>query len=329
MGAAGAVGRMMVKVLEERDFPISELKLLATERSAGTEIEFRGEKIPVQVTHPDEFQGFDLALFSAGTGPSKDLAPEAVKRDCIVIDNSNAWRMEESVPLVVPEVNPEELENHQGIIANPNCSTIQMVVALKPIKDQLGLSRVIVSTYQSVSGTGWKAISELTTQTRQILEGECAEARVYPYQIAFNVLPHIDIFDENGYSREEMKMVRETRKIMKAPALQVAATTVRVPVFYGHSESVYIKTEKPAEVADIRKILSAAPGLIVYDDPAKQRYPMPKMVEQFDEVFVGRVRKDLDEEQAFHLWVVANNLRKGAATNAVQIGEEMLKRGLL
>ena len=329
MGASGAVGRMMVKILEERNFPVKELKLLATARSAGTEMTFHGEKIKVEATHAEKFDGYDLALFSAGGGASKELAPEAVKRNCIVIDNSNAWRMEESVPLVVPEVNPEELANHKGIIANPNCSTIQMVVALKPILDKFGISRIIVSTYQSVSGTGWKAISELKEQSRQVLEDEIPVAKVYPYQIAFNILPQIDVFDENGYSREEMKMVNETRKIMKAPHIHIAATTVRVPVFYGHSESVYIQTGRPAEVTDIRKALLAAPGVIVYDDPAQLRYPMPKMVENMDEVFVGRIRKDLDEELGFHLWVVANNLRKGAATNAVQIGEEMLKRGLL
>lgn len=329
LGAAGAVGRMMIKVLEERNFPVRELKLLATERSAGQELEFHGEKIKIEVASPEQFSGYELALFSAGTGPSREYAPEAVRRDCIVVDNSNAWRMEPQVPLVVPEVNPEEVENHHGIIANPNCSTIQMVVALKPLQDAFGLQRIIVSTYQSVSGSGWKGISELQAQIQQISHGEPPEAKVYPYPIAYNVLPQIDIFLENGYSREEMKMVHETRKIMKAPNLKVAATTVRVPVIYGHSESVYVETERPAELTEIRQAFEGAPGVVLYDDLAALRYPLPTMVEHTDQVYVGRIRKDLDEEHGLHLWVVANNLRKGAASNAVQIGEELWKRGLL
>lgn len=329
LGAAGAVGRMMIRVLEERNFPVNELKLLATERSAGQIIEFRGEKLTVEVTHPDQFKGCELALFSAGTGPSREYAPLAVERNCIVVDNSNAWRMEANVPLVVPEVNPEEVENHHGIIANPNCSTIQMVVALKPLQRAFGLRRVIVSTYQSVSGTGWKGIAELENQVRQILDGETPVAKVYPYPIAYNVLPHIDMFLENGYSREEMKMVNETRKIIKDLHLKIAATTVRVPVIYGHSESIYVETVQPAGLTEIRQVLKEAPGVVLYDDPEQLHYPLPTMVENSDQVHVGRIRKDLDEENGLHLWVVANNLRKGAASNAVQIGEELWKRGLL
>ncbi len=328
MGATGLVGRMMLKILEERNIPIKELILLATERSAGSYVEFEGERLMVETTRPDSFQGCDFALFSAGTSASKTMAPEAVKRGCIVIDNSNAWRMEEDVPLVVPEVNPEELSNHRGIIANPNCSTIQMVVALKPIKDSFGLKRVIVSTYQAVSGTGWKAVEELKLQSRQILQGKEIEPVVYPYQIAFNLLPHIDVF-YNGFSKEELKMVNETKKIMKDPGLKITATTVRVPVISGHSESVYLETEKEVELSAIRQVLSTASGIVLYDDLDKLRYPMPVMVEESDLVWVGRIRKDLDEEKAFHLWVVANNLRKGAATNAVQIAEEIIQRGLL
>lgn len=329
MGASGAVGRKMVEILEERNFPVNELKLLATERSAGETIDFHGESIKIEVTHPDLFKGFDIALFSAGSGVSRQIAPEAVKRGCIVIDNSNAWRMNEDVPLVVPEVNPEEVEKHNGIIANPNCSTIQMVVALKPIQDQFGLSRIIVSTYQAVSGTGWKAVEELNQQAQQILQGEQVESNVYPYQIAFNLLPQIDIFMDNGYSREEMKMINETKKIMKNQDLKIAATTVRVPVFYGHSESVYIETIQSTNLTEIRQAFVGIPGLVVYDDLEQLYYPMPNMVEKSDQVYVGRIRRDLNVENGFHIWVVANNLRKGAATNAVQIGEELMKRGLL
>lgn len=329
MGASGAVGRKMVEILEERNFPVKELKLLATERSVGRTIDFHGEPVKVEVTHPDQFKGYDLALFSAGSGVSRQMAPEAVRRGCIVIDNSNAWRMEDDVPLVVPEVNPEEVENHNGIIANPNCSTIQMVVALKPIQDQFGLSRIIVSTYQAVSGTGWKAIEELKQQAKQILKEEQVESKVYPYQIAFNLLPQIDIFMDNGYCREEMKMVNETKKIMKNQDLKIAATTVRVPVFYGHSESVYIETIKSTNLTEIRQAFVGAPGLVLYDDLEQLYYPMPNMVEESDQVYLGRIRRDLDEENGFHLWIVANNLRKGAATNAVQISEELTKRGLL
>lgn len=328
MGATGLVGRMFLTILEERNFPIKELKLLATKRSVGKKLEFQGEKISVEVTKPESFHGCDLAFFSAGSAASKEMAINAVASDCLVIDNSSAWRMAPHVPLVVPEVNPEAINTHQGIIANPNCSTIQLVVALNPIKTQLGLTRVIASTYQAVSGTGWKAIEELKNQSVHILNREEIKSQVYPYQIAFNLLPQVDIFCD-GYSREEMKIINETKKIMSDPTLKIAATTVRVPVFSGHSESIYIETEKNAEVNDIKKILEKAPGITVYDDVDKLEYPMPILIEESDQVWIGRIRPDMDEVGAFHLWVVANNLRKGAATNAVQIGEELIRRGLL
>lgn len=328
MGASGLVGRMMLRVLEERNFPVSEIKLFATQRSAGTMINFRGEKLKIEVTHPDKFRGFDLAFFSAGSEASKVIAKEVVKKDCIVIDNSRAWRMEPAIPLIVPEVNPEELSHHQGLIANPNCSTIQLVVALNPLKSKFGISRIIVSTYQAVSGTGMKAVQELRDQSEQILNGEKAKAEIYPKPIAFNLLPHIDKFLD-GYSGEEMKMINETKKILKDPKLQIAATTVRVPVFFGHSESVYVKTKKSFKISEIRRTLLEASGVVIYDNPDELIYPMPILVEESDQVWIGRIRRDLDEELGLHLWIVANNLRKGAATNAIQIGEELIKRGLL
>ena len=329
LGATGAVGRKMVQILEERNFPVKDLRLLATERSAGIEMEFRGQKVIVEKTSPDKFKGYDLALFSAGSSVSKRLAPEAVKRGCIVIDNSNAWRMEDDVPLIVPEVNPADLDSHNGIIANPNCSTIQMVVALKPIEEKYGLSRIVVSTYQAVSGTGWKAIEELKEQSMHMLKEESYQPKVYPHPIAFNLLPHIDVFLDNGYSKEEMKMVNETKKIMNRPDLKISATAVRVPVYYGHSESVYLETGQNVSIRELKQVLNRGEGIIVYDDLKKEKYPMPNMVKDNDQVWVGRIRKDLDQNNGYHLWVVANNLRKGAATNAVQIAEKLLERGLL
>lgn len=328
MGATGLVGRMILKILEERNFPIKELKLFATERSLGQQLEFQGEKIAVEVTKPESFQGCDLAFFSAGGAASREMATRARVSDCLVIDNSSTWRMDPTTPLVVPEVNPEVLDTHQGIIANPNCSTIQMVMALNPIKSQLGLTRVIVSTYQSVSGSGWKAIEELKEQSEHILNREEITSQVYPYQIAFNLLPQVDIFFD-GYCREELKLINETKKILSDPTLKIAATTIRVPVICGHAESIYIQTDQNVQVKDLRKILEKAPGITLYDDLEQLQYPMPILVSESDQVWVGRIRQDLDEMGAFHLWVVANNLRKGAATNAVQIGEELIRRGLL
>ncbi|WP_226984191.1 aspartate-semialdehyde dehydrogenase [Halothermothrix orenii] len=325
VGATGAVGREMVKVLEQRNFPVNKLKLLATERSAGTRINFKGETIEVQVTREGVFKDVDIALFSAGSGPSKKIAPLAVKEGAVVIDNSNAFRMDKRVPLVVPEINPEKIFEHEGIIANPNCSTIQMVVALKPIYDTVGIERIIVSTYQAVSGTGKKAIEELKKQVKEYIKGKDIESSVYPYQIAFNVLPHIDIFKENGYTQEEMKMVNETRKILNDPDLKVSATAARVPVFYGHSESVNVQTKEKITVDEAKRILNKASGIKVVDEPGRLLYPLPLMSEDDDNVLVGRIREDLSHELGLNMWIVANNLRKGAALNAVQIAEELIK----
>ena len=329
LGATGAVGRTMLKVLEERDFPIEELKLLASERSAGTEIEFRGNKYVVEAVTPESFEGIDIALFSAGSSRSKIWAPIAAEKGAVVIDNSSAFRMEPDVPLVVPEVNPDDVHLHKGIIANPNCSTIQMVVALYPIHKKKKIKRIIVSTYQAVSGAGAKAIEDLEKETRSKFEGKHYYPEVLPASIAFNVIPRIDVFMENGYTKEELKMLNETRKIMHAPDIKVSATCVRVPVFVGHSESVTIETEEPITPEEAREILKEAPGVIVEDDPENNVYPMPIDVEGKDDVFVGRIRKDLAFENGLSMWVVADNLRKGAATNAVQIAEVLIKYALV
>ncbi len=329
LGATGAVGRTMLKVLEERNFPIEELKLLASERSAGTEIEFRGNKYVVETVTPESFEGIDIALFSAGSSRSKIWAPIAAEKGAVVIDNSSAFRMEPDVPLVVPEVNPDDVHLHKGIIANPNCSTIQMVVALYPIHKKKRIKRIIVSTYQAVSGAGAKAIEDLEKETKSKFEGKHYYPEALPASIAFNVIPRIDVFMENGYTKEEMKMLNETRKIMHAPDIKVSATCVRVPVFVGHSESVTIETEEPITPEEAREILKEAPGVIVEDDPENNVYPMPIDVEGKDDVFVGRIRKDLAFENGLSMWVVADNLRKGAATNAVQIAEVLIKYALV
>ncbi len=329
LGATGAVGRTMLKVLEERDFPIEELKLLASERSAGTEIEFRGNKYVVEAVTPESFEGIDIALFSAGSSRSKIWAPIAAEKGAVVIDNSSAFRMEPDVPLVVPEVNPDDVHLHKGIIANPNCSTIQMVVALYPIHKKKKIKRIIVSTYQAVSGAGAKAIEDLEKETRSKFEGKHYYPEVLPASIAFNVIPRIDVFMENGYTKEELKMLNETRKIMHAPDIKVSATCVRVPVFVGHSESVTIETEEPITPEEAREILKDSPGVIIEDDPENNVYPMPIDVEGKDDVFVGRIRKDLAFENGLSMWVVADNLRKGAATNAVQIAEVLIKYALV
>lgn len=329
VGATGAVGQTMLKVLEERDFPVSKILPLASARSQGHEVLFRGQAVKVEEARPEAFAGVDLALFSAGKDISLALAPEAVKRGAVVVDNSNAFRMEPDVPLVVPEVNPEALKKHKGIIANPNCSTIQMVVVLKPLHDRARVKRVVVSTYQAVSGTGLEAIAELKTQTAEILEGKPVKPSVYPYQIAFNVLPHIDVFDETGYTLEEWKMVRETKKIMGDDGIAVTATTVRVPVFYGHSESVNIETEEKLTPEEARRILAQAPGVVVVDDPARLAYPLPVQVAGRNEVYVGRIREDFSIPKGLNMWIVADNVRKGAAFNAVQIAERLVQDGLL
>lgn len=325
VGATGAVGEEMVLILEQRDFPVKELKVFASERSIGKKIEFRNTEIPVETLNEDSFKGVDIALFSAGAERSKIWAPVAVRSGCVVIDNSSQWRMEPDVPLVVPEVNPQDLKWHKGIIANPNCSTIQMVVALKPIHDVAKIKRIVVTTFQSVSGTGKKAMDELLQQTTDLLNFRDIKCNVYPHQIAFNVLPHIDKFLENGYTKEEMKMVNETKKIMGDPSIKVTATTVRVPVFRCHSESVNIETEKKLSANEVRAILAGAPGVIVFDAPEKNVYPLPVYVAGKDEVYVGRIREDESIPSGINMWIVADNLRKGAALNAVQIAEKLVE----
>ena len=329
LGAAGAVGQEVLRQLHERNFPVGELVLLATSRSAGHKVRWRGNDYTIAEATPDSFEGVDVAFFAATTGASKELGPEAVRRGAVVIDKSNAFRMDPKVPLAVPEVNPDAIRGHKGIIASPNCSTIQMVVALKPIHDAARLKRVVVSTYQSVSGTGREAMDELRDQTGQALRGEAPARSVYPHQIAFNLIPQIDSFDELGYTGEEMKMTNETRKIFDLPDLPVAATTVRVPVFISHSESVLVETERKLTAAQAREILAKAPGIVVVDEPKKGIYPMPVDAAGRDEVFVGRIREDISSPNGLHLWVVSDNLRKGAATNAVQIAEFVIASDLL
>jgi aspartate-semialdehyde dehydrogenase len=325
VGATGAVGTEMIQVLEERDFPVEELIPLASARSEGNEVMFRGQTLPVKVLEHNSFEGVDVALFSAGAGVSTEFGPIAVKAGAVVVDNSSAWRMDPKVPLVVPEVNVHALTGHQGLIANPNCSTIQMVVALKPLHDAVRIKRIIVTTFQSVSGTGKDAMEELVDQSRQLLSFGEAKVSVYPHQIAFNCLPHIDDFLPNGYTKEEMKMVNETRKILGESSLPITATTVRVPVFICHAESVNIETEQKLSANDARAILAAAPGIQVYDDPSRNLYPLPIDVVGTDAVFVGRVREDESVPNGLNLWIVADNLRKGAALNAVQIAEELIR----
>ncbi|GFK92603.1 Aspartate-semialdehyde dehydrogenase [Fundidesulfovibrio magnetotacticus] len=328
-GATGAVGREMLKTLEQRDFPASEVIALASSRSAGTKVPFKDGELTVREMTPESFKGVDLALFSAGGATSKTFAPHAVASGCVVVDNSSAWRMDPKVPLVVPEVNPDDVDWHTGIIANPNCSTIQMVVALKPLHDAWTIKRVVVSTYQAVSGTGQKAIEELDRQVRQMFNGIDPEVKVYPHRIAFNCLPQIDVFSLGDYTFEEIKMIKETAKIMGDESIKVTATTVRVPVFYGHSESVNVEFEKPVTAGEARAVLSQAPGVQVYDNPGEKMYPMPIMAAGEDEVFVGRIRQDDTVDNGLNLWIVADNIRKGAALNAVQIAELLLKKGKL
>lgn len=328
-GATGAVGREMLKTLEGRNFPVSEVGAFASSRSAGSKVPFGDDEITVQELTHECFQGWDIALFSAGGGPSKEFAPSAAKAGCVVIDNSNAWRMDPACPLVVPEVNPDDLGWHKGIIANPNCSTIQMVVVLKPIHVEAGIERVVVSTYQAVSGTGQKAIRELETQVGELMSGRDPSVKVYPHQIAFNCLPQIDVFQDNGYTLEEMKMVRETVKILGDPAVKVTATAVRVPVFYGHSESVNIQTREKLTPDDCRVLLAKAPGITVADYPEKKIYPMAIEAAGEDDVFVGRIREDETIANGLNLWIVSDNIRKGAALNAVQIAEVLAQRDLV
>ena len=325
VGATGAVGNEMIATLEQRNFPVGKLRLFASERSEGKKLEFQGNEIPVKALTESSFKGIDIALFSAGAERSKIWAPIAAKSGCVVVDNSSQWRMDPEVPLVVPEVNSHDLKWHKGIIANPNCSTIQMVVVLKPIHDAAKIKRVVVTTFQSVSGTGKKAMDELLQQTTDILNFKEAKCNVYPHQIAFNVLPHIDKFLENGYTKEEMKMVHETRKIMGDNSIRLTATTVRVPVFRCHSESLNIETEKKITANEVRAVLSKAPGIVVFDAPEKNIYPLPVDVAGKDETYVGRIRADESIENGINMWIVADNLRKGAALNAVQIAEKLVE----
>ncbi len=330
VGATGAVGNEMIETLQQRKFPVKNLKLLASERSLGVTLSYKGQDVPVEVLNEDSFKGVQIGLFSAGGSISQKFAPIAAKDGCVVIDNTSAFRMEPDIPLVVPEVNAHAIKDYKkrGIIANPNCSTIQMVVVLKPLHDAARIKRVVVSTYQAVSGTGKKAIYELETQVRALLSNQEVEKKVYPHQIAFNCLPHIDVFLENGYTKEEMKMVNETKKIMEDQTIQVTATTVRVPVFYGHSESVNVEFERELTPEVARKLLAKAPGVKVVDDPKKNMYPLAIYAAGKDDTFVGRIRKDESIKYGLNLWVVADNIRKGAALNAVQIAEILAEKYL-
>ena len=326
-GATGAVGTEMISILEERGLPVEKFRAIASPRSEGKELEFAGQKVIVQAINEDSFKDIDIAIFSAGGDRSLQWAPIAVKSGAVVIDNSNAWRMDPDVPLVVPEVNPEAIRDYhkKGIIANPNCSTIQMVVVLKPIHDKATIKRVVVSTYQAVSGTGKNGMDELRDQTVELLNFKDPSPKVYPHQIAFNCLPHIDVFLENGYTKEEMKMVRETVKIMGDDSVKVTVTTVRVPVFNCHAESLNIETMTKLSANEVRAVLSEAPGITVFDAPDKNIYPLQSMVAGKDDTYVGRIREDESIESGINMWIVADNLRKGAALNAVQIAEKLIE----
>jgi len=328
VGATGAVGPVVLEVLAERGFPASEVVAFASARSAGSRIPFAGGELEVRELHEDSFDGFDLALFSAGGSTSRRYAPEAVARGCVVVDKSSAFRMDPSVPLVVPEVNPDALDGHRGIVSNPNCSTIQLVAALKPLHDAAGLTHVTVATYQAVSGTGAGAVRELHDQSRALLAGEAAEPSVYPHQIAFNVLPQCDAF-EGDSTTEETKLVNETHKILGDPSIAISSTCVRVPVWRGHSEAVWIETREPLGAERARALLRDAAGVRVVDDPAAGAYPLPSAAAGTDDVLVGRIRDDASRRNGLSLFVVADNLRKGAATNGVQIAELLVGRGLV
>ncbi len=329
-GATGAVGNQMIACLEERDFPVGNIRLLASDRSRGRTLKFKGKDHPVEVMDENSFKGVEIALFSAGGGTSQRFAPIAAAAGAVVVDNSSAWRMDPDVPLVVPEVNPHAVAGYtkKGIIANPNCSTIQMVVALCPIHKKAGIKRIVVSTYQAVSGTGQKAIVELTEQMKAWAAGAPMEHKVYPHRIAFNCLPHIDVFGANGYTKEEMKMVNETRKILEDHDIAVTATTVRVPVFYSHSEAVNIETREKITPAEVKKLLASAPGVKVVDDPQNAVYPLAIDAAGQDLTYVGRIREDESIDNGINMWVVADNIRKGAATNAVQIAEILAEKYL-
>jgi len=329
VGATGLVGQEFIKVLEQRDFPMESIELLASDRSAGKKLFVNHREIEVKETVPASFKDVDIALFSAGAETSRYFSPIAAQAGTVVIDNSSAFRMDPKVPLVVPEVNPEDIKWHKGIIANPNCSTIQLVVALYPLHKVNPIKRIIAATYQAVSGTGSAAVEELTEQAKQVLEGQTTVPHVYPHQIAFNILPEIDVFLDNDYTKEEWKMVEETRKIMHAPEIAISAVCVRVPVFIGHSEAIHIEFSQPMSPDEAQRILAQAPGVKVLDDPAISLYPQPWAAAGTDEVFVGRIHRDASHSCGLVMWIVADNLRKGAALNTVQIGEEMIKRDWL
>ena len=325
-GATGAVGTEFLKLLEARDFPMKSLRLLASSRSAGSKLKFRGENLEVEELTPKSFKGIDIAFFSAGGSRSKEFAPHAVDSGAVVIDNSSAFRMDEKVPLGVPEINPKQAFEHQGLIANPNCSTIQMVVALNPIHRAANIQRVVVSTYQAVSGAGASAMEELKQQLRAWANDEPMKQEVFPTQIAFNLFPHIDVFQDNGYTKEEMKMVHETQKIMNAPNMQISATCVRVPVLRAHSEAVWVETEKPLSESEARELFEKEPGIVVQDERESGGYPTPWHITETQETYVGRIRKDISHPNGLTFWVVADQLYKGAALNAIQIAE-VLQQG--
>ena len=337
VGATGAVGQNIIKYIEEGIIPVNKVKLLSSKRSAGTKLTVNNREITVEEATESSFEDIDIAFFSAGGSVSEALIPEAIKSGAIAIDNTSAFRMDPTVPLVVPEVNADHLKENKGLIANPNCSTIQMVAALKPVQEKLGLNKILVSTYQAVSGAGLAAQEEMIDQTKQFLNDEEMTANILPagsdkkhYPIAFNALPQIDVFEENGYTKEEMKMIDETKKIMSDDTLEVAATCVRLPVFTSHAESVYVEIDKEGvSVKEFQDTIASGAGIILQDDPSTQTYPTPLSSAEKKEVFVGRVRKDLDNDKGFHLWIVSDNLIKGAAWNTVQIAESLIKQKLV
>ena len=337
MGATGAVGTQFLWILEERSFPLNELRLLASERSKGKKLEFKGKEIPVQVLSKDSFKDIDIVLASAGASRSKEFLPYAVKAGAICVDNSSAYRMDPEIPLVVPEVNPEAIKQHKGIIANPNCSTIQLVLPLKAIQQKTKIKRIVVTTFQSVSGAGQGNILEMEAQVMKLSKKESHYGigdhtvpeemiKEFQHQIAYNVIPHIDVFQDNGYTKEEIKMINETRKILEVPELAVTSTCVRVPVYYAHSESVNVETEDKITREEAIKLMSEFQGIKVVDDPENNTYPMPVSVEGKDESFVGRIREDESIANGLNFWVVADNLRKGAALNAIQIAEKLIEQ---
>lgn len=328
VGATGAVGEQIIRLLDERNFPIQELKLLSSARSAGTKLKFRDHDITVEEATPDSFKGVDIALFSAGGSVSLELIPHAIQHGTVCIDNTSAYRMDADTPLVVPEVNIDKINEHRGVIANPNCSTIQMVAALKPLYDRYGISRIIVSTYQAVSGAGARAIDEMLHQSKEVLAGNPVEPQILPvgslpvkHQIAFNAIPQIDKFTDNGFTYEEMKMINETKKILDDETLEVTATCVRIPVVYGHSESVYVELKDAFDIEEAKQLIADAPGIVLLDNPAEQQYPLATDAAGKLDTFVGRVRRDLSNPRALNMWIVSDNLLKGAAWNAVQIAE--------